>query len=211
MIALDGSTVTTVHWAAGAVTASLLRALGTGHLDSICAFVDRVRDSIGTEGDVLDSQTLRERFHHEAYTWLLTEYRLRLLSRLDDPFHHDRILTTLWATNGALRPALSDALLLRTAIGASPATVAQLLGARESDVAARLRQAFRRVRAFGLEIKPPSQFGLDGRFRIALTRIEGLLSRARITQLNSPAARCLFDLQNLVRSRLPKAPRRRAS
>lgn len=213
MIAFEGTAMTTVHWAAGAVTASLLRTLGTGHLDAIAAFVDRIREAIAAEGTMVDGQALRERFHHEAHTWLLTEYRLRLLSRLDDPLHSDRILTALWATNGALRPPLSDALLLRTVVGASETTIAQVTGARPTEVSARLRQAARRVRAFGLEIQPPSGFGLEGRYHTALSRIEGILDRARLTGFASPVTRCLIDLQMLIRSRLPRlgTARRRAS
>ncbi|MBM4186260.1 MAG: hypothetical protein FJ206_03005 [Gemmatimonadetes bacterium] len=210
MIAFDGTTTTTVQWAAGGLTASLLRALGTGHLDAVCSFVDRVRDAVDSDTGVFDGQRIREHFHHEAHAWLLAEYRLRLMSRLDDPFQHDRVLATLWATNGALRPALSDALLLRTAIGASEAAIGQLTAARPTEVAGQLRQAIRRVRAFGLEIKAPPPLGLDGRFRVALGRIDRLLARAGASQPASPATSCLCDLSALMRARMPRLPRRRA-
>jgi hypothetical protein len=207
VLAVDAPFETKVQWVAGGATASLLRVLGTLQLDAIVRFVDQVRATIIAEGRLADFSQLREWFHHEAHAWLMTEYRLRLLSSLDDPHHHDRVFTVLWATNGALRPTLSDALLLRTSAGASAITIAALHAATPEDVAARLRRAGRRVNAFGLEIQPPASFGAEARFRTAIVRLESLIDRARrIGGLNAPTTRCLIDLLGLVRTRLPKVP-----
>ena len=203
---VDGVNQATLHWAAGGVSASLLRALGTGQLAPITQFVDGVRDAITRERDLIDTQQIRERFHHEAFGWLLADYHLRLLSSLDDPHHHDRVMTVLWATSGALRPTMSDALLLRTAIGASVETVSQVTSTRPHEVATRLRQAARRINAFALEIKPPSSFASETRFRAAMGRLESLIDRARSrTGVTGAATRCLSDLLALVRARLDRA------
>lgn len=211
---VEGANQATLHWAAGGVSASLLRALGTGQLASITRFVDGVRDAITRERELVDPNQIRERFLHEAFGWLLADYHLRLLSSLDDPHNHDRIMTVLWATSGALRPSMSDPLLLRTAIGASVETISQVTSTRPDEVVARLRQAGRRINAFALEIKPPSIFGSETRFRAAMGRLESLIDRSRRnTGVTAAATRCLSDLLALVRARLDRSgsERRQAS